>query len=55
MSAHLSDLNSSEQVVGETLESALELGEKHEVFVQECMKVQYVYVYMYSMRACDSN
>lgn len=36
---HIDDLTHTELIIGETLEIALELGEKHEVFVSTCKEV----------------
>ncbi len=40
MEGHIEDLATSELKLGDTLESALELGEKHEAFVTKCKEVQ---------------
>ena len=39
MQGHIDDLTESKVVVGDNLESALELGEKHEAFVTKCKEV----------------
>ena len=39
MQEYVDDLTSSELKIGDTLESALELGEKHEAFVTKCKEV----------------
>lgn len=36
---HIEDLTHTELVIGDSLEVALELGEKHEVFVSTCKEV----------------
>ena len=41
MQGYINDLTSSKFIVmGDTLESALELGEKHEAFATKCMEVR---------------
>ena len=41
MQGHIDDLTDSKVIaVGDTLESALELGEKHEAFVTKCKEVR---------------
>ena len=39
MQEYVDDLTSSELKIGDTLESALELGDKHEAFVTKCKEV----------------
>jgi len=39
MQGHVDDLTSGGLLLGDTLESSLELGEKHEAFVQKCKSV----------------
>ena len=39
MQEYVDDLTNSELKIGDTLESALELGEKHEAFVTKCKEV----------------
>ena len=39
MKSHIDDLTDS-KVIGDTLESALELGEKHEAFITKCKEVR---------------
>ena len=40
MQGHIDDMTDGKITIGETLESALELGEKHENFVSSCKEVQ---------------
>ena len=41
MQSHIDDLTGSKfMVLGDTLESALELGEKHEAFITKCKEVR---------------
>ena len=41
MKSHIDDLTGSKfMVLGDTLESALELGEKHEAFITKCKEVR---------------
>ena len=40
MQGHIDDLTESKVVVGDNLESALELGEHHEAFVTKCKEVR---------------
>ena len=41
MQGHINDLTGSKfMVLGDTLESALELGEKHEAFATKCKEVR---------------
>ncbi len=39
MQAHIDDMTDGTLSIGETLETALELGEKHENFVSTCKEV----------------
>ena len=39
MTCHIEDLKGGGLLLGETLESSLELGEKHEAFVSKCKSV----------------
>lgn len=50
MTGHIDDMTTVTTVTGENLESALELGEKHESFVSTCKEVR-LHVYMY-WRVC---
>ena len=40
MQGHIDDLTGGGVILGDTLESALELGEKHEAFVTKCKTVR---------------
>lgn len=40
MLGHIEDLAEDKAVLGESLEAALEQGEKHEAFATKCMQVQ---------------
>ena len=41
MSGHISDMAEDKAVLGDSLESALEQGEKHEHFATKCLEVRY--------------
>ena len=40
VTVHIADLADDKAVLGESLEAALEQGEKHEAFATKCMEVQ---------------
>ena len=45
MLGHIDDLAEDKAVLGDSLESALEQGEKHEAHATKCMEVCYICVY----------
>ena len=47
MKEYIDDVKSGGIVLGDSLETALELGEKHEAFVSKCKNVSLIHVFIY--------
>ena len=51
MKGHIDDIAEDKAVLGDSLEVALEQGEKHEIFATKCMEVRVIAIQRISMES----